>query len=71
MRAKLNVVGTLRLRRGLMVDPIRVPGLPIRDYARSCNNREHARTQMSAINVTEKIFFERLYLVPGLHKFAL
>jgi len=48
----------------------RVPGLPIRDCARSCNNREHMRTQLSAINVTEKAFFERLYLVSGLGTFG-
>jgi len=44
----------------------RVPGLPIRECARGCNNREHTRTQLSAIDVTGKAFFERLYLVPGL-----
>jgi len=47
----------------------RLPGLPIRDCTRSCNNREHTRTQLSAIDVTEKAFFERLYLVLGLSPF--
>jgi len=50
--------------------PQRVPGLPMRDCARGYNNRAHTRPQMSAINVTEKTFFERLYLVLGLCKFA-
>ena len=39
----------------------RVPGLPIRDCARGCDNCVHTRPQMSAIGVTEKTFFERLY----------
>jgi len=47
----------------------RVPGLTIRDCARGCNNREHTRTQLSAIDVTAKVFFERLYLVLGLSPF--
>jgi len=50
---------------------MRVPGLPIiRDCARSCNNSEHTRTHLSAKDVTEKIFFERLYLVSGMRTFA-
>jgi len=48
----------------------RVPGLPIRDCARSCNNRGHTHPQLSATVVTEKTFFERLYLVVGLRKIA-
>jgi len=48
----------------------RVPGLPIRDCARGCNNCVHTRAQMSAIDVTKKILFERLYLVPGMRTFA-
>ena len=47
----------------------RVPGLPIRDCAKSCNNREHTETQLSAIHVTAKAFFERLYLVLRLNPF--
>jgi len=46
----------------------RVPGLPIRDCARGCNNHAHMCAQLSAIDVTAKIFFERLYLVLGMHK---
>jgi len=49
---------------------MRVPGLPIRDCARGCNKREHTRTQLSAIDVTAKVFFERLYLVPGMGTFG-
>jgi len=49
----------------------RVPELPIRDCARGCNNREHTRTQLSAIDVRKNTFFERLYLVLGMHTFAL
>jgi len=45
-------------------------GLPVRDCARSCNNREHTRTQLSAIDVTIKAFFERLYLVLGMGTFG-
>jgi len=47
-----------------------VLGIPIRDCARGCNNRGHTRAQMSAIDVTKITFFERLYLVLGLRKFA-
>jgi len=39
----------------------RVPGLPIRDCARGCNNCVHTRAQMSARDVTKNTFFERLY----------
>ena len=43
----------------------RVPGLPIRDYAVSSNNLVQRRSKLSAIDVTAKTMFERLYLVPG------
>jgi len=46
--------------------PTRVPGLPIRDCARGCTNRGQSRPIMSAIDVTAKTVFERLYLVLGL-----
>jgi len=39
----------------------RVPGLPIRDCARGCNNCVYTRAQMSAIDVTKKKFLKRLY----------
>jgi len=48
----------------------RVPGLPIRDCARSFNNRAQMCAQLNAIDVTAKTFFERLYLVLGLRKIA-
>ena len=48
----------------------RVQGLPIRDCTRDCNNCGHTRPQMSAIYVTEKILFERLYLVSGMGTFG-
>jgi len=44
----------------------RVPGLPIRDCVRGFNNRAQMCPQLSAIDVTEKTFFERLYLVSGM-----
>ena len=50
--------------------PGRVLGLPIRDCARVCNNCGHTRSQMCAIDVTQNIFFERLYLVPGMSTFG-
>jgi len=34
---------------------VRVPGLPVRDRTGGCNNRGHARPQMSAVNVTRKV----------------
>jgi len=49
----------------------RVPGLPIRDCARGCNHRGQSRPIMSAIDVTAKTFFERLYLVLELRKIVL
>jgi len=44
--------------------------LPIRDCTRSCNNRDPWRLKLSAIDVTPKTFFERLYLVLGFRKFV-
>jgi len=46
-----------------------VPGLPIRDCARSCNTRDYTWLQLSAIEMKSKSFFERLYLVLGLSTF--
>ena len=54
----------------LIVLPRRVHGLPIRDCARGFNNDAQMCPQLSAIAVTEKTFFERLYLVLGLRKIA-
>jgi len=45
-----------------------VPGLPIRDCARDYSNRAQMCPQLSAIDLTAKTFFERLYLVLGLRK---
>jgi len=45
-------------------------GLPIRYCASSCHNRGPMRLKLSAIDVTAKAIFERLYLVLGLRKFA-
>ena len=65
----------VRVADTLVVSPFevpgRVPGLPIRDCARGCNNCVHTRAQMSAIHVTSKTIFERLYLVLGLRNLAL
>ena len=47
-----------------------VPGLPIRDEAGGHNNCVPSRFKMSAILVTAKVMFERLYLVPGLFSLA-
>ena len=41
--------------------PRRVPGLPIRDCAQSCNNCVHTPAQMSAMGEEMNTFFERLY----------
>jgi len=49
----------------------RVPGVPIRDFAGSCNSSVQMCTTMNAIDVTEKAIIERLYLVSGRRKFAL
>ena len=43
-----------------MVIEMRVPGLPLRDCTRGCNNHKQMCTQLSTIDVTEKTFFERL-----------
>ena len=48
----------------------RVPGLPIRDNARGCNNRAQMCAQLSAIDVTANTVFERLYLVLEMRKIA-
>ena len=48
----------------------RVQGLPIRDCTRGCNNCVHMRAQMSTTYVTEKILFERSYLVSGMSTFG-
>jgi len=53
----------------LLLVHVRVPGLHIRDCAKGCNNCVHARAQMSAIDVTKMILFERLYLVLGMGTF--
>jgi len=50
--------------------PGEVPGLPIRDCARGCNNRAQICAQLNAIDVIKKIFFERFYLVLGLRTFG-
>jgi len=44
--------------------------MTIRDCTKSCNNRGQTRPKLSAIDMTEKIFFERLYVLLGLRKFA-
>jgi len=49
---------------------VRVLGLPIRDCARGCNNRVHMHPQLSAIYLTGKTFFERLFLVSGMGTFG-
>jgi len=48
----------------------KVPRLPIRDCTGSSNNLVPRSTNVSAIDVTAKAFFERLYVVPGLRQFA-
>ena len=55
----------------LVVYMTRVQGLPISDCARGCINRGYRWLQLSAIDVTEKTFFKRLYLVLRLRKIAL
>jgi len=39
----------------------RVPGLPISNCAGSCNNLMPRGAKVSAIDVTQKVFFECLY----------
>jgi len=48
----------------------RVPGLPIRDCARNNNNRAQMCPKLSATDVTEKTFFERLYLFSKIGTFG-
>jgi len=45
-------------------------GIHIRDCTGSYNNLAPRNIKVSAIDVTVKALFERLYLVPGLHKFV-
>jgi hypothetical protein len=47
------------------------PELPVRDYTEGCNRSVPRRSKMSAMNVTARIIFERLCLVPGPRQFAL
>jgi len=49
---------------------MRVPGLPIRDCAESCDSSVQMCTTVNAIDVTENVFLERLYLVSGLGTFG-
>ena len=49
----------------------RVLGLPVRNCADASNNLVFKSAQVSAIDVTENIIFERLYLVSGLRNIAL
>jgi len=46
---------TPRVRPRMLIE-MRVPGLPIRDWARGCNNRGHTRPQLSATDVMKKTF---------------
>jgi len=48
----------------------RVPGLPIRDCARGCNNCVHTRAQMSATICDRKDIFWAFVLVQGLGIFG-
>jgi len=41
----------------------RIPGHPVRDCARSCNRWVSRRFKVSAIDVTAKTFFERLFFL--------
>jgi len=61
---------TENLEEGTGTPGGRVPVLPIRDCARGYNNRAQMCPLLSAIDVTEKTFFERLYLVLGLGTFG-
>jgi len=49
--------------------PTRVPGRSIGDCAEISNNLVPRGTKLSAIDVTSKAFFERLYVVLGLSPF--
>jgi len=64
-------LATPLLQRHIQVVRSRVQGLPIKDCARGCINRGYMWLQLSAIDMTEKTFFERMYLVLGLRKIAL
>jgi len=44
--------------------PLRVPGLPISNCASYCNMLAPSNTKVSAIDVTQKVFFECLYFLP-------
>jgi len=48
----------------------RVPSLPIRDFAKGCNNCVQTRSQINTIDVTKKLLFERLYFVIGMGTFG-
>jgi len=52
-------------------DPLRTPGLPVRDYAGGHNNRIPRRPKLSTIDVPAKTIFERLNLFSGPRQFAL
>ena len=60
----------LKTRRSqpAQVGPTRVPALPMTDCARGCSNRAQMCPQLSAIDLTAKKKFERLFLVLGLRK---
>jgi len=61
---------TLALSHYATLPDPRVPGLHIRYCAGSSNNLAPRCPKLSAIDVTEKALFERLYLVPGPRQFA-
>jgi len=48
----------------------RVLGLPTKDCARDCNNHKQMCARLSAIDVTAKTFFDRLYLILWLFQIA-
>jgi len=50
---------------------MRVPGLPIRNCADISNNLVQRVAEVSSIDVTDNVIFERLYLVSGLCSIAL
>jgi len=57
---------TNRDERDLIWVLTRVPGLPVVDCAKNSNNLAPRCPMLSAIDMTAKTFFERLYLVSGL-----
>jgi len=59
-----------KIKRHTEGDTTRVPGLPIRNCADISNNSVQRGAQVSAIDVTESVSFERLYLVSGLGTFG-